>query len=68
LGAAIGEALPATLVWTHPDVAALAAHLLERWQAQAPAAAPAAPAAKAAPDDDLLAAFDAALDDIDDLI
>ena len=70
LGAALGLVLPATLVWTFATTAALAGHLLERWQASGAVPDPTAPtiAPATTPRDDLLAAFDAALDDIDDLI
>ena len=73
LGAALGASLAATLVWTYPTLAALGAHLAELWgegaEARAPRAEPSRASAGASePEDALLAAFDAALEDVDELI
>nr|QVV57686.1 hypothetical protein [Myxococcales bacterium] len=73
LEAALGAQLSATLVWSHPNLAAMAEHLLRTVGAQleaavvtpeqerAPAPSPATPEPAPPPDDDLLASFDASL-------
>jgi len=61
---ALGQPLPATLIWTYPTVEQLAAHLLTVWSTtHAPTPTPAPP-----PTDDLLADFDAELAALDRLI
>jgi NADP-dependent 3-hydroxy acid dehydrogenase YdfG/aryl carrier-like protein len=64
LGAALGASLPATLVWTYPTLTALGGHLAALWQAGAEAG----PGPPGEPVDALMAAFDAALDEVDELI
>ncbi|MCA9707007.1 MAG: SDR family NAD(P)-dependent oxidoreductase, partial [Myxococcales bacterium] len=68
LRAALGQPLPATLVWTWTTVAQLAEHLLLRWrEAQEPAAQEPA-AQEPTAEDPLLAAFDAELAAADELV
>jgi acyl carrier protein len=77
LRGALDAPLPATLVWTYPTVAQLAQHLLDLWRAShavvaaeaaSAGAATATATAAAGGGDELLAEFDAALGDIDELV
>ncbi|MCY1057570.1 non-ribosomal peptide synthetase/type I polyketide synthase [Nannocystis sp. SCPEA4] len=64
LQAALGQPLPATLIWTWPTVERIGEQLVALWRAAHP------PEPADVPDlgDDLLAEFDASIDDIDRMV